>query len=157
MCRWHFIHKGHKSVAWSLHAEFMEISGPSLHVQRQSSKCGPAHQQLSRLLRLGDIVPFGQQGVERDPSAIFEVVGDLAADFVDAADDLELLLDPTWLSMNEAGVDPLSKHFGFSAPELRLLSTVPSPEARGGGRWKGPWQRVRGCGIVAGAISGGNG
>ncbi|MBI2191998.1 MAG: hypothetical protein HYU36_08445 [Planctomycetes bacterium] len=47
------------------------------------------------------------------------------------AGNLRPLLDPTWLSGNDAGVDLLSRHFGFNALELRLLSTVPSQEARG--------------------------
>jgi len=47
------------------------------------------------------------------------------------AGNLRELLDPSWLSANDAGVELLSRHFGFSALELRLLSTVPSPEARG--------------------------
>ena len=47
------------------------------------------------------------------------------------AGNLRPLLDPAWLSGNDAGVELLSAHFGFNALELRLLSTVPLPEERG--------------------------
>jgi hypothetical protein len=46
------------------------------------------------------------------------------------AGNLRLLLDPAWLTGNDAGVELLSKFFGFNALELRLLSIVPSEADR---------------------------
>lgn len=47
-----------------------------------------------------------------------------------SAGNLKELLDPAWLIANDAGVDLLSRFFGFNALELRLLSTIPSDEIR---------------------------
>ena len=66
------------------------------------------------LLRCGDIVPSGQQVIEPDGHRGFEVVGDLAADLVDAADDIDRAAkagDGRSLSHEaDHGVDAIEQH-----------------------------------------------
>lgn len=46
------------------------------------------------------------------------------------AGNLRKLLDPAWLAGNDAGVELLTRHFGFQALDLRLLSLIQGPSER---------------------------